>query len=196
MKLKLLGLDPSLSNFGIAKMTLDLTDRSLDLDDLVLVKTEPEQDKKKKKAVRQNSLDLERGRILHDALIEHAQGFQIAVAEVPVGSQSARAMASYGVCIGVLAACPIPMIQVTPSEVKMAGFGVKTATKDEMIEWALQTYPAANWLRYAQNGKTYKKGEPSAANEHLADAVAAVHAGILTDQFRQATALMRGLKAA
>ncbi|PLC44494.1 hypothetical protein C0Q88_07390 [Ralstonia pickettii] len=192
MKLKLLGLDPSLSNFGIAKMTLDLTDMSLDLDDLVLVKTEPEQDKKKKKAVRQNSLDLERGRILHDALIVHAQGFQIAVAEVPVGSQSARAMASYGVCIGVLAACPIPMIQVTPSEVKMAGFGVKTATKDEMIEWALQTYPAGPWLTRKTQGQLV----PIAANEHLADAVAAVHAGILTDQFRQATALMRGLKAA
>ncbi|WKZ86267.1 hypothetical protein N5B55_04775 [Ralstonia pickettii] len=192
MKLKLLGLDPSLSNFGIAKMTLDLTDMSVDVDDLVLVKTEPEQDKKKKKAVRQNSLDLERGRILHDALIEHAKGFQIAVAEVPVGSQSARAMASYGVCIGVLAACPVPMIQVTPSEVKMAGFGVKTATKDEMIEWAMQTYPAAPWLMRKEKGKLL----PIAANEHLADAVAAVHAGILTDQFRQATALMRGLKAA
>lgn len=192
MKLKLLGLDPSMSNFGIAKMTLDLDDMALTLDDLVLVKTEPEADKKKRKAVRQNSLDLERGRILHDALIQHAQGCQIAVAEVPVGSQSARAMASYGVCIGVLSACPIPMIQVTPSEVKVAGFGVKSATKDEMIEWALQTYPAGPWLMRKAAGQMV----PTAANEHLADAVAAVHAGIHTDQFRQATALMRGLKAA
>jgi hypothetical protein len=37
---------------------------------------------------------------------------------------------------------------------------------------------------------------PVAANEHLADAVGAIEAGLKTDQLKQAIALMRGLRAA
>jgi Holliday junction resolvasome RuvABC endonuclease subunit len=190
--LKIIGMDPSLSNFGFAKATLDPATMLYTVDELVLVKTENEKDKKLKKTVRKNSEDLERARALYEGMIEACQGATLAIAEVPVGSQSARAMASYGVCVGVLAACPIPLIQVTPSEVKLAGTGYKSGTKDEMIEWAMNKFPAANWLLTKRGGQMV----PVAANEHLADAVGAIEAGLKTDQLKQAIALMRGLRAA
>jgi Holliday junction resolvasome RuvABC endonuclease subunit len=196
MKIRVVGLDPSMSIFGIAKATLDTDSMTFTLDDLVLVKTEPEHDKRARKVVRKNSEDLERARLLHKGIIEHTKNAALAFAEVPVGSQSARAMASYGMCLGILAACPIPLIQVTPTEVKLAGAGIKTASKEEMIAWALKKYPDANWLRYQQSGKSFKKGDPCSAIEHLADATAAIEAGILTDQFRQMVAMMSQLRLA
>jgi Holliday junction resolvasome RuvABC endonuclease subunit len=190
--IKIVGLDPSLSNFGIARATLDPETLAYTVDDLVLVKTENEKDKKVKKVVRKNSEDLERARKLYEGLIQACHGASFAFAEVPVGSQSARAMASYGVCIGVLAACPIPLIQVTPTEVKLAGTGYKSGTKDEMIEWAMTKFPEANWLLTKRAGQMV----PVAANEHLADAVGAIEAGLKTDQLKSVLSFMRGLRVA
>jgi Holliday junction resolvasome RuvABC endonuclease subunit len=190
--IKIVGLDPSLSNFGIARATLDPETLAYTIDDLVLVKTENEKDKKVKKVVRKNSEDLERARKLYEGLIQACHGASFAFAEVPVGSQSARAMASYGVCIGVLAACPIPLIQVTPTEVKLAGTGYKSGTKDEMIEWAMTKFPDANWLLTKRAGQMV----PVAANEHLADAVGAIEAGLKTDQLKSVLSFMRGLRVA
>lgn len=185
--LKIIGMDPSMSNFGFASATLDMDTMLFTVDHLNLVSTEPEKDKKLKKAVRKNSEDLDRAQILHNGLIVGCRGHAIAIAEVPVGSQSSRAMASYGMCLGILAACPIPLIQVTPNEVKMAGAGVKTATKEEMIEWATGKYPSAPWLMQQRGGVNKYLGK----NEHLADAVASIEAGIATDQFQQLIAMMR-----
>jgi hypothetical protein len=186
--IKVVGLDPSLSNFGVAQATIDLDTMAVTITNLRLISTEVEKDKKVRKQVRQNSQDLDRAQILHKGLQEVCDGHWLAIAEVPVGSQSARAMASYGVCIGVLASCPLPLIQVTPGEVKMAGAGVKTATKDEMIEWAMKKHPDANWLTMRRGGVMVPIGK----NEHLADAVAAIYAGIETDQFQQMIAMIKG----
>lgn len=201
--LKIIGMDPSMSNWGFAKATLNLDTMEFHVDDLVLTCTMPERDKKLKKAVRKNSEDLSRAKILHKAIQEHTQGHWLAIAEVPHGSQSARGMASYAMCIGILASCPIPLIEVTEGEVKLAGYGKKTATKEEMIEWAMKTHPEAPWRLQtsASKGKVgkgghivgaYKAGDPKAENEHLADAVAAIHAGLDTDQFHQAISLIKG----
>lgn len=191
-KVNVVGLDPSLSNFGIANVVLDLDTMTFDIKALTLLETQPEKDKKLKKQVRKNSEDLDRAQILHKGLIVGCKDAWIAIAEVPVGSQSARAMASYGVCIGILAACPIPLIQVTPNEVKIAATGIRTATKEEMIEWAMAKYPNAPWRLQTQNGAKHRKGDPKGDNEHLADAVAAIEAGIQTDQFQQIVAIMKG----
>lgn len=96
-------------------------------------------------------------------------------------------MKSYGVCMGVLAGIGIPMIQVTPDEVKRAGAGKKTASKAEMIHWAVHQYPDASWLRQKRNGVM----ELLMKNEHLADAVAAVRAGMATDEYKRMTLVMR-----
>ncbi|UUZ75425.1 hypothetical protein LP414_27300 [Polaromonas sp. P1(28)-13] len=202
-KINVVGLDPSLKNLGIANVELNLDDMTLRVRSLTLVHTEPEKDKKTRKQVRKNSEDLDRAQLLHKGLIEGVKDAWLAVAEMPVGSQSSRAMASYGVCIGVLAACPIPMIQVTATEVKKAGAGHANATKEEMIQWAVQKYPDAPWIRHTRSSEgrpdknghlvgAFKKGDPQACNEHLADALAAIEAGIETDQFQQIIAIMKG----
>ena len=98
--------------------------------------------------------------------------------EVPVGSQSARAMASYGVCVGILGsirALGIPIIEVTATEVKKSLTGDPVATKDKMIKQALLDYPDANFPRC--------RGKIVAKAEHVADAIAAIHAGVQTPAF-------------
>lgn len=190
--MKIVGFDPSLSNFGIAKATLNLDTLTFTVDDLSVVQTDPEKDKKVRKVVRKNSEDLERAKLLHKGAMDATEGRFIAFVEVPVGSQSSRAMASYGVCIGVLAAVgqAMPMVQVTPTEVKMAGCGVKTATKDEMIEAMIAKYPTAPWPVKVVKGVS----TPIASKcEHMADAICAIEAGLKTEEFRQMLAVMKSM---
>lgn len=177
-----------MSNFGVAEVTLNMENLTFHVDRLTLADSESEAGK----TVRKNSDDLRRAQILYQGMMDACKDAAFAIAEIPVGSQSARAMASYGVCCGVLAACPVSLIQVTASEVKMAATGYKNATKSEMIDWAMRKYPYANWLMRKSKGVMV----PVAANEHLADALAAIEAGIKTEQFKQAISIYRGLKAA
>lgn len=181
MKLRVLCIDPSLRNWGFARSIIDTDTSGIEIEGLVLAKTEP--DKKNAKVVRKNSDDLERATLIYGALHREIADFvpDFVFVEVPVGSQSARAMASYGICIGVLASIGVPLIQVTPTEVKLAGHGTKTASKEEMIAWAVKKYPNANWLK--------RGGKLVAANEHLADAVAVGYAGMSSTQFLQALAV-------
>lgn len=179
--IKVIGVDPALRNFGFAVATVDVeNDKIISIDDLKLVKTEDDAGKK----VRRNSDDLRRAREHVKALqmfSDPKNGTALAFVEVPVGSQSARAMASYGVCIGVLASCKCGMVEVTPTEVKVRATGQKTATKNEMIDWATELYPDAPWLTRTSKGEKVLKNE----NEHLADAVGAINAGLQTQQWAQ-----------
>lgn len=180
-KLTVLGIDPSLSNFGYAKGQLDL-DTGILSDVAISLVESPPMDKKQSKQVRKNSQDLIRSQIHFKALKAITDGVDLIFVEIPVGSQTARAMTSYGICIGLLASLnDNAMIQVTPSEVKVAATGKKTASKKEMIDWAYNNYPDAGWKHKKE------KGEYSLvnSNEHPADALAAIHAGVRTDQFKQ-----------
>jgi Holliday junction resolvasome RuvABC endonuclease subunit len=179
MKITVAGLDPSLNNFGMVKGTLDLITGEFDLQHMAL--SQSETDKAAKKVVRKNSDDLRRAKTHTEALKSFLSDVSIVFVEIPVGSQSARAMASYGICIGVLSQITLPMIQVTPSEVKVAATGSKTATKDNMIKWAMDTYPGASWLTRKTKGVEI----PVSKNEHLADATA-IHAGVMTQEFATA----------
>jgi len=178
MKIKLLGIDPSLNNLGLAFADYDVDSGELSITGLKLVTT----DSASGKTVRKSSDDLRRARLLYEGMNDACDGISIVCAEVPVGSQSARAMASYGICVGVLAGCTLPFIEVSPNETKMAAVGIRTATKGEMIEWAMKKYPKAGWLTRKSKGVAV----PTNANEHLADAVAAIVAGTRTHEFRAA----------
>lgn len=176
------GFDPSLRNWGVAQATLTvgpthtLVLRSVD----VITPDLP-----KGKQVRQNSIDLEAAKQLCLAAIHAAQGARAIFVEVPVGSQSARAMASYGICVGILGALRatgIPFFEVTPTEVKLAGAGKKTASKQEMIQWAMELHPDAGWPTYKQNGKVLVTESKA---EHMADATAAIYAGLASTPFQQ-----------
>lgn len=186
MRIPVLGMDPSLRNWGLASAVLDLSDGVLDTPVLTLIETQDPAGKQ----VRQNSKDLHLAEQLAVGALAQARRAKAIFVEVPVGSQSARAMASYGVCVGVLGAIRaegIPLIEVTASEVKLSLTRNKNATKQDMIDAAIAWYPDANWLRYKRNGQVHLSDK----NEHLADAVAAIHAGVHTPVFQN---LMRLLK--
>ncbi len=177
------GLDPSLSNFGMVKADLDLDSGLLTILDVVLIETKPDN---KNKVERKNSQNLKRAQALLKGLSGFLKDVEMVFVEIPVGSQSARAMASYGVCLGVIASIKAPLIQVTPKEVKMSSVGSQTASKRQMIDWATNTYPHVNWFTRKTKGIESFTNK----NEHLADAIAAVHAGLETASYLQLRAMM------
>jgi hypothetical protein len=187
MKLKVCGQDPSLRNWGLSIGTYDTDTKELVIEEVDVINPELPTGKQ----VRQNSLDLESAKQLCAAALAAAKGAQAIFVEVPVGSQSARAMASYGICVGVLGALRatgIPFFEVTPTEVKLASAGKKTATKLEMIQWAMKQHPEANWPVYKQKGEL-KVSEAKA--EHMADATAAIYAGLSCNSFQQLLPFMQ-----
>ena len=179
--IRVVGFDPSLRSWGIAKGIFNRSDRSLQIHEVSVINPILPTGKQ----VRQNSLDLESAKQLCKAALDAAKDAQAIFVEVPVGSQSSRAMCSYGVCIGVLGALRasgIPFFEVTPSEVKVAGPGFVNAKKKDMIHWAMTKHPEANWPMYKQNGKDMVS---EAKAEHMADATAAIYAGLSCNSFQQ-----------
>tara|TARA_R110000851_G_C13102760_1_gene569357 strand:- start:92001 stop:92555 length:555 start_codon:yes stop_codon:yes gene_type:complete len=171
------GFDPSFRNFGFSKGYICLDTGLIGIQDIKLTKTK----KSLEKGIRKNADDLRCARELTRAVDKYIIGSEIIMAEVPVGSQSSRAAWALGITVGVLASVDTPMIQVTPAEVKMASVGCKTASKAEMIEWATSLYPELPWLMRKSKGQLVYMND----NEHMADAIAVVHAGIKTEQFKQ-----------
>lgn len=187
--LKVTGVDISLNNIGIAHAIVH-DSMTIDVQSIELIQPD-KADKDTKKQVRKNSDDLRRARELHRGLQKAIKDADIVAVEIPFGSQSARAMASYGICIGVLSCINKPFIEVTPSEVKLAGAGTKTATKGEMIDWAYSIYPQINWKTMNRGGRKVLTSD----NEHPADAIAAIYAATKTDQFKGMMAMLKSLAA-
>ena len=190
---RLAGIDISLSNIGLVKFEFeyDLIKHKADLSCLYvvdenLVTTKPE---KKKANVRKNCDDYDRAVMLYKAAYDFVDDCDLAFIELPVGSQSARAMASYGVSIGIAAGITnCPLIPVLPMEVK-AVTGNKDLSKDAMIAWGVKIFPDIRWLRERGN----PKGAIIKANEHMADAAAAVVAGLRTPDFNRLLSLHSGI---
>jgi len=167
----ILGIDPSLNNFGFAFGEYYIESNTYDIKHIGLSESPPSTDKR----IRKNSDDLERIRNHRDCLAPFVKQADVVFVEIPVGSQSARAMASYGLCVGYLSCILQPLIQVMPSEVKLAACGKKTASKKDMITWATHKFPDLDWFR--------GKGGFGNKNEHIADSIGAIAAGIKTDDF-------------
>lgn len=179
MHINAIAIDAAFANMGLARVRLEQTPKGWTVAclDLQLVKTESHD----RKVVRKSSDDLRRAQELTFALRTFAAGSTIAFAEVPSGSQSAAAARALGIAVGVLGSCPLPIIEVSPMEVKRLFGANRKVTKDEIIDWAVKEWPKAPWLR-AHNKAT---GSIVKANEHLADAMAVVKAGILTPEFQR-----------
>ena len=182
LTVRALGIDAAFSNMGFAVVTLTINDKgqvpTVACEHLHLVQTEAIDAKQ----VRKSSNELRRAKELHTALHMLSAGCQFAFAEVPSGSQSASAARSLGIAVGVLASCPVPLIEVSPMEVKRAVIAnpkVKVP-KGYIIDWAVKRWPTANWIR--ERGKP--NGRVILDNEHCADALATVMAGIATPAFQ------------
>lgn len=188
--IRILGLDPALRNTGMSIGDYNTLTGDLQITRVELAQTE----KSAVKVVRRSSDDLARATLLVEGIkricLVHKP--TIAVAEVPTGCQSARGAFSNGVCCGVLASVPVPLVEVSPTEVKLASVGTKTASKDAIIQWAVAKWPNAGWHTRKLKGSVVLTSD----NEHMADACAAIAAGILTPQFAQAVAMMTAMRAA
>lgn len=178
-------MDPSLTHWGLASVNLDLSTGIPTTPILRLVEPLDLEGKN----IRVNSNDLHRAEQLATAVFEETKDSKVIFVEVPVGSKSARAMASYGICIGILASLRSQgkqIIQVTALEAKLHLTGNRNATKQQMIDFAWENYPQANW-------DLDKNGIPKKKTEHVADAIGSIHAGVHTPAFKQLMQLLEGL---
>lgn len=172
--MNILGIDPSMSNCGFVLVELNPTNMKPSVIEMKLVETE----KSKNKQTRKSCDDISRAKEIIEALQRYENLADIVVAEVPHGSQSANGMKSYGMCCAILAGIKKPLIQLSDQQVKKCILGVRSATKQQMIDWAFDTQPEAPWL--LRGGRLLNK------NEHLADAYAAIETAIKSDEFKLA----------
>lgn len=180
------GMDPSYTNWGTAEGQL-----CLDTGILTDVMTDLQTTKKgKDKQVRVNSDDLRRSEDLAAHAFLVGERVRVVFSECPVGSQSANSMKSVGVAhgiVGALRAKGIIVIEVQAKAVKKALTGNPNASKADMIEAAMTIYPDAGW--------TFHQGKPTNNCEHRADAIGAIHAGVLTAEFQQLMTLFQKVRA-
>jgi Holliday junction resolvasome RuvABC endonuclease subunit len=190
--IRVAGIDPAFANFGMVKMAYDLITGELKILDLQLIQTEKATTKIK--TLRKNSDDLRRSQELikgqegqigfHDFVADCA----VAFAEIPSGAKDANAARALGIATGVVASCPIPLFEVQVADAKLAAVGTKTASKEEMVEWAYEAYPDAPWHTHKSKGVVV----PTVGkNEHLADATAIVHAGVGLSEFKKIAAIWK-----
>lgn len=176
-KVKLLSFDPSMNNWGISVAHWS-AEEGLVIDSIAVI--QPVELKGKH---RKNAKDVYHAEQLVAGIAPYLDDVDIVVAEVPVGSQSAAAMKGYGMCIAIIAmvnqSIERPVISVSPQDVKEV-VNNPEATKREMVDWALDLHPEADWPTYPRKGKlliSYAKAE------HMADAIAALYAASYTEQF-------------
>lgn len=167
----IIGFDPSLRNWGYCVAKFNPETKTLFIDEGGVITSLPSSQ------VHQNLDDLASATQLYSglySLLGRVKPNYLA-AELPVGSKSARAMVSYGVCIALSSVVAyqdgehtIPLLSVTPQEVKRT-VGQLDASKEQVINWVVNTYPeVCAWLT------KYPKGK----QEHICDAIAATHATI------------------
>lgn len=174
--MKYLAIDSSLAHTGIAIGEI-LPDGSFTVEAIDLHETE----KTKNKQVRASSDTIKRCRETYEFLQGYIRNIKPAIifVETPSGSQSASGMKSYGVTCQLIAALYPEPIEVTPDEVKVAALNSKTASKRDMINWAYNKYPELKGWEWNNKGILQDK------NEHMADAIAIVHAGVQTPEFKK-----------
>lgn len=172
-RIPVMAIDPSLRATGVA---LGHTEGDkVTIESIHLIETE----KTKHKQTRKNSDDLRCAREILDEVRRHHQAHAplVTFVEVPQGAQSARASWALGIMLGLIASLPLPVVELTPTEVKKGATGSKTASKDAMLEHATSLHPDLAWL--TKGGRLLNK------NEHLADAVLIMHVGAQSTAFRE-----------
>lgn len=180
-KINVLGLDGSIQNFGLAVGQIDpSTWELLSVSALVLSKT-----KKAEKTKRADD-DLARFRkhwMTIETLIAIDNPLHL-FAEIPSGSRDVRAAFAFGGVTAILAGLTLSheVTTVTPMEVKVAATGVKHADKEDVIAAMYERFPKAPWLTSKRpNAMNICKDDGlylTNDNEHLADAIGAILAGL------------------
>lgn len=179
--ISVMGLDGSLANFGIAVATLDTdTNEIIEVKDLILSKSKP--NKKLKRA----EDDFARFNQHWDCIRNTATKYDVKVmyGEIPSGAQDARAAFAFGGITAMLGglALDYDLTTVTPAEVKVAATGDRHADKEDIIEEMHSRFPTAPWITSKRENKmniTTSSGLfLTNANEHLADSIGVILAGV------------------
>ena len=71
------------------------------------------------------------------------------VAELPTGSQNAKAAKLLGGAVGIVAmlgaGCNLPIEWILEGDSKLAAYGKRVGTKEKAMEWATTKYPQTNF---------------------------------------------------
>lgn len=166
MPTKILSLDPSLNNWGYAILDYEPNLNTLTLQHCGVINPP----KGNKYLPKQNQKDIATATNIYQELYYLINKVDIWVAEIPIGSQSSRAMVSYALCCGVIGSltCHNPkLIQISPYEVKKY-IGDKTTDKQQIINWVRQQHPQTQHLIPQAKNKA----------EHICDAIMACHVAL------------------
>lgn len=173
-KIKIVGLDPSLRNWGIAIGSASLVSGELTVNELKTVTTKA---KPKGNSGKTSTWDIETAKILHTEVADAISDADIVCVEVPYGSQDVKAAVGRGICLGVLGSLfDDRFILVTPQSVKKI-VGAKDASKKECVQWATAKHPEAPWPMWLGKVSVGKA-------EHSADALIAIYAAAQTKEFQ------------
>lgn len=183
-----MGFDPSMSNWGIVEGFYYPSTSQITIENGYVI--QPAKHLEKAKSVRKNSTDLQQANFLASRIQLALDVWkpQALFVEMPIGSQNARAMCSYGMCLGLLGwvkQTGKSFFMVTPTEVKLAMNQAKTASKQDMINAAVASHPNMQWPTL--RGEIIKSQA-----EHIADAIGAVHAGICLQEFSNLISIAKG----
>jgi crossover junction endodeoxyribonuclease RuvC len=163
-----LGIDPSLTNLGIAALDVAGDYREDRIVEMQVIQTEPNPHLLKGKDDAARVCKLTIG--LDNAIVKHRPA--ALVVEVPAatrGYRAARALAlGWGLVVVVARMRGLPLVQVQPLEVKKAMCGTKKAEKAEIILAVERRFSEVPW----------PEDVSQRAWEHAADAVGAVVAAL------------------
>lgn len=174
-QLKIVGMDPSQRNWGIAKGTVDIDTGQLLITDLQTIKTEAQP---KGGRVRGSTWDIESAALLYEGAYLACVDADIICVEVPTGAQNNKGATAYGMCLGILGTLySNKVILVTPQSVKKI-IGKKDASKADSVALAASKHPEAPWPMWRGKISVEKA-------EHSADAINAIYAASQTPQFKQ-----------
>lgn len=205
--ISIIGVDPSTSHFGMVYGWYEINSQEfIPLHYTVLEPPDGLYDEfppKGKNSQRTTIVEFEKNcalsQLIKDFFIRHKP--QVVITEVPSGAKGMYATSKLYAAIGMVCGCfTFPsstqdwkIIGVTPQEVKSAATdGLDNyASKFQVMKWAFQNYPCVEWVHAPKDFEEVGKvdaylvcREAEDFNEHMADALAAVKAGVNTRAFK------------
>lgn len=191
--LRILGIDPGLSNMGYAVADVDARSATITAVREVGIS---QAERQNLLGVRKTSDHLRRAMIQAKALrqIADAHGVAAVAMEMVTLTPYKHPTFSFGVMTGIVAGLGLPVIEVLPHEVKFAATGDKRGSKRDIVAWAIRKTGKRSlaWPTSARENAfrlTYRGQNVAKIAEHPADALAAVEAAVRTEQFRFAASL-------
>lgn len=180
-QLTVIGMDPSLRNWGLSRCTYDTDTQQLTVRDILTISIPvlPKTDKRPK-YTKDSIVTAE----LFRQVFEFVKGADLICAEMPFGTQNAQGMFAYGACItivSVISHLHIPIIQISPLESKKTT-GDKEASKRQVVEWVQARNPETPFPKYKRNGEWLVSIE---ASEHAADSILAIYTAMQTNSFKE-----------